>query len=114
MIWFGRERRRYVRVNKPIKVRIHTDKFSLLTHTENFALGGVSVIIDQQLSAGEIVNLEVFLGSDTFKCRGKIAWSLKVSGKDYESAVLYETGIEFLDLTDEDRQKVYAAIRDLF
>jgi c-di-GMP-binding flagellar brake protein YcgR len=102
MIWDGIERRRFVRANFPCKIIVYAPKeHAIPTHTENIGAGGVRVIIDEKIEIHSIVGLEIFLTKEPIVCKGRVVWV--VEKKIKESFPLYDMGIEFWEIKEEDR-----------
>ena len=79
------------------------------THTENISVGGMCVILNEDLGLFQNVAIELYLkegASDSVKCAGTVVWVVKKHGVKKEDPVLYDTGIEFADISDESRKKV--------
>lgn len=107
MKWDGVEKRRFVRANFPCKVIIRTPTQHLInTHTENIGAGGVRIIIGEKLDVSSMVGLEIYLDKDSVKCEGKIVWMVERVSSAENEPFLFDTGIEFYDINDDDRNLI--------
>jgi hypothetical protein len=104
MQYSGKEKRKYIRANFPCKIIIFPPgDYTIATHTENICAGGIKVIIEEKLPVSREVGLEVCLKDKTINCKGKITWVV-TRGSPYRKGIFYfDTGIEFIDINDEDR-----------
>ena len=109
-MWNGINRRKFPRANYKclitIKRRLTSNTIS--TQTENIGAGGICVIIKEDLGLFQGVDLELHLedGRPPVKCGGTIVWVVKKSEPKQKSGHLYDTGIEFIDVRPEDRDRI--------
>lgn len=106
-MWSGIDRRRFPRaqyrclitVGKPNRER------HFLTHTENIGVGGICVILGEDLGIFSEVDIELMLkdGGEPIKTRGSIVWVVK---KTSTGGTSYDTGIEFMNLKTKDRKRI--------
>ena len=89
-----------------IKKRLTAKTIS--THTENIGAGGICVLLKEDLGLFQGVDVELILGDSVppIKCGGTIVWVVKKSEPKQKGAYLYDTGIEFIDIRPEDREKI--------
>ncbi|MDZ4241443.1 MAG: PilZ domain-containing protein, partial [Candidatus Omnitrophota bacterium] len=83
-------------------------KESLLTHTDNVGVGGISAVIKKNLKVFSLVDVELDLmdlGAH-IKCQGKVVWSIRRKNEDPAKPMFYDVGIEFVDVSAEDRARV--------
>ena len=117
--WDGLNRRKFPRVNYPCLVVIRKgtseDKDVFLTHTENIGVGGVCVILKQDLKMFSPVDLELDLMDlgNHIKCRGKVVWNVQRSMNQTKKPLFYDIGIEFEDLDDEERARLQEVVQRL-
>jgi len=117
--WDGLNRRKFPRVNYPCLVVIRKgtseDKDVFLTHTENIGVGGVCVILKQDLKMFSPVDLELDLMDlgNHIKCRGKVVWNVQRSMDQTKKPLFYDIGIEFEDLDDEERARLQEVVQRL-
>ena len=111
MSWNGLERRKFPRANYPCLVTIHhhIDKDeSILTHTENLGIGGVCVIIKKSIKLFTPASLEIDLLDTNLhvKCKGKVVWCVQRRSSENKKPSFYDTGIEFVGLTEKDQERI--------
>ncbi|MCM8773948.1 MAG: PilZ domain-containing protein [Candidatus Omnitrophica bacterium] len=107
MSWNGKEKRIFPRANFPCKITVGSKDIYFNSHTENIGEGGVKVILEEKLKRAMPVNLELILGEDKkIICKGEVVWVEErvnpLSGK----ASLFDTGIQFLDMSENDRNYI--------
>ena len=109
--WSGMDRRKFPRVQYPCLVVIRGDqeeKDVILTHTENIGVGGACVILKRNIKLFSPVEIELDLldmGMHV-KCQGKVVWSILRKMEEEKKPLCYDIGIEFVNLTDRDRQRI--------
>jgi c-di-GMP-binding flagellar brake protein YcgR len=104
MSWSGLERRRFVRANFPCKIIVYAPQEHVIsTHTENIGVGGVRVIIGENLKIHSVVGVEIFLTEEPIVCKGKVVWVVEKKIKSTEVLPLYDMGLEFMEIKEEDR-----------
>lgn len=83
------------------------------THTENIGIGGICVIVDEDLHIFRTVELELFLenGESPISCNGSIMWVVKKTGPKGKTA--FDTGIEFVNLKEEDRTRLTSIVEEV-
>lgn len=95
---FKTERRRFPRVMAPVfyrAPRILTKK----RRVSNISVAGVRIYSDEYLKEGERLELKFFLPSGlTFEAIARVAWIKELPPG---SEVVYDVGLEFLDLSDK-------------
>ena len=107
MTWDGVEKRNFVRANFPCKIVIYTpSEHTLISHTEDIGAGGVRVIIEENLDIFSLVKLEIFLGGTQIICKGRIVWVVVKAGFEKSEVNIWDTGIEFYEITERDRKIV--------
>lgn len=117
--WQGLERRQFPRVNYPCLITIRQDDKeaidAFLTHTENLGTGGVCIIFRRNIKLFAEVDMEIDL-MDTeknIKCRGKVVWSVKTQSKKQPKVIVYDTGVEFTNISPEDQTRVTEIVNQL-
>ena len=116
--WQGLERRQFPRVNYPCLVTIRHDvegKDAFLTHTENVGTGGVCVIFKESAKLFSEVDLEIDLldMEKNIKGKGRVVWSVKTQAKNQAKAVVYDTGIEFSNISPEEQKRIRQVVMQL-
>jgi c-di-GMP-binding flagellar brake protein YcgR len=109
------EKRKYKRVDKKIEVsykvvsmpseieKIKKQSEKNLSETVNISVGGIQLINDVQLSADQIVRIELVLakGATPIVTFAEVRWCA-----NDQTLGRYRTGIEFLVLKDEDKKLI--------
>jgi Tfp pilus assembly protein PilZ len=88
---------------------------SIATHTENIGAGGICVIIKENLGLFQGVNIELYLnnGNDAIKCAGTVVWVVKKRPERKEKDYLFDTGIEFVDIDEKQRQRITEIVDEI-
>lgn len=100
----GTERRHFIRADFSCKVIIeapHERVFNI--HTENIGAGGIRVFLGEKLDVSSLVGLEIYIGQQPIACKGRIVWVIDQPFPPCDKASLYDTGIEFYDITPQDK-----------
>ena len=116
-MWNGINRRKFPRASYKclitIKKRLTSKVIS--TQTENIGAGGICVIIKEDLGLFQGVDLELFLDDNKppIKCGGTVVWVVKKSEPKQKGAYLYDSGIEFIDVRPEDRDRITEVVEHI-
>ena len=115
-MWDGVNRRRFTRAEYPCLITLRKNTVpaqALLTHTEDISVLGVRVIIKQKIEIATEVALEIDLKDTlpTVFSKGKIKWVEELASKEKEKPLRYNTGIEFITLKDEDKERIQDIIK---
>ena len=116
------ERRKFNRADIQYRIRIicegevilgEPESYSFATYTENIGEAGIKVNLEKQIKIASLVNLELYISNKDIlpmACKGSVIWSKKISpeGKKPE---IFETGIQFIQLSDIDHQIICNIIR---
>jgi len=96
----------------PCKIAIYLpQEKTVFTHTENIGCGGGRIIVEDNLSLGSVVGIDIFLDSDTIiKCKGKVVWQLTNKSPLTEENMLFDVGLEFVDIKNADRETIKEAV----
>ena len=117
MTWEGINQRKFPRVSYKclIKVTVQGREEVLETFTENIGSGGICVVLDRDFGLFETVGLEVYIenGDSPIKCSGTIVWVVRRHPTAKGEADHYDTGIEFQDIRDEDRDRITRLVQDI-
>lgn len=117
MIWEGINQRKFPRVNYKCLIRVSKDgrEEVIDTFTENIGAGGICVILERNFGLFEEVDLKVFLGEKEgpIACKGTIVWVVKRHPANAAEPVRYDTGIEFQDIIEKDRQRVASLVSSI-
>jgi len=116
-MWNGINRRKFPRANYKclitIKKRLTSKVIS--TQTENIGAGGICVIIKDDLGLFQGIDLELFLDDSKppIKCGGTVVWVVKKSDARQKGVYLHDTGIEFIDVRPEDRERITGVVEGI-
>ncbi|MFH0771585.1 MAG: PilZ domain-containing protein [Candidatus Omnitrophota bacterium] len=117
MEWSGIDARKSVRVSFEcvVKVKKRGPKLVLESMTENISMGGICVILEKPLLKGAYVVLEIHLPDDLpfVECEGRVAWSVKRDEYSRKKLFQFNTGIEFIEISDQDRTRVRHIIDEM-
>ncbi|HQP91983.1 MAG TPA: PilZ domain-containing protein [Candidatus Omnitrophota bacterium] len=106
------ERRKYPRLAIDVnvnwkKVESKGPKTSKKELTRNISEGGVCMVVDEPVRKGDIIELDLELpNSRIIHANGRVAWASEfdiIGGKVEQK---YDIGIEFIGLSDADRQEI--------
>jgi c-di-GMP-binding flagellar brake protein YcgR len=93
------ERRRFVRINKNVRISYRVQKGFLRTETKskNVSQGGISFAIPQRLADGVVIEMQIhILDSDSsIDALGKVLWSYPVTNEQHPFMV----GVEFIEIS---------------
>jgi Tfp pilus assembly protein PilZ len=114
----GANRRKFPRVNYPCLVVIagpdsNQELPAILTHTENVGIGGVCVILKDNVKISTPVEVEIDLMDldQHIKCHGKVVWNVQRRGDDKKKPFFYDIGIEFTDIDKKEQQRIDEIVR---
>jgi len=111
-VWQGIDQRRFPRAKFKCVVTLREAGGSSMVsvNTENIGLGGVCVLLDRGLDIFSTVELDLTLddGKGPLHVKGTIVWV--VQRKEFRKTPNFDTGVEFSDLSAEDRARVEAVI----
>jgi len=101
------ERRRFKRAFYPCRVIIYSQPpHGIDTVTQNIGAGGVRVILEEKLSMLTSVGIELKVIDEPVLLKGRVIWV--VSGDKG-----FDTGIEFFQISEEDRKFMQAFVEGL-
>lgn len=116
-MWNGINRRKFPRANYKcvIVIKKRLTSKSISTRTENIGAGGICVVIKEDLGLFQGVDLELFLDETEppIKCGGTVVWVVKKSDPKLKGTYLFDTGIEFIDIRPEDREKISEIVEEI-
>jgi Tfp pilus assembly protein PilZ len=112
--WDGLNRRKFPRVNYPCLVVIKNgekDRDAILAHTENVGVGGICVILKQNIPMFSTVDIELDLLDlgNHIQCPGKVVWNVQRRPDSGKKPLFYDIGLEFNGLSDQD----YARLQNI-
>ncbi|MFA5060309.1 MAG: PilZ domain-containing protein [Candidatus Omnitrophota bacterium] len=104
------ERRKFVRLNVNVDINytvVSSSGGSQKGRSRNIGAGGICLLINTEVHAGDLVKLDISLPDDppTISANGRIAW-VKPFTVASEKNKRYDAGIEFTDISDDDRKKI--------
>jgi len=113
--WDGLNRRKFPRVSYPCLIKLANSEETLLTHTENLGIGGVCIVIKHNLKPFTEVNVEVDMldTGDHIQCPGRVVWNVRRKAIEEDKPNFYDIGIEFVDLSEEDRERIDLVVKRL-
>ena len=117
MMWQGIDQRKFPRVNYKCLIRLTKGEQEEVidTFTENIGEGGICVALDKGFELFDTVSLEVYLseGDKPILCSGTIVWVVKRHPASKAEQIKYDTGIEFIDIPDDDRGRVSRLVDEI-
>ncbi len=110
-MWDGVDRRDFPRAEYPCLITIRKTAFpnqAILTHTKNISVGGVRVLIRENIKVGTEVDLELDLKDTlpTILSKGTISWVEEIPSGQRHRQPYYDTGIRFFGLKREYKMRV--------
>lgn len=117
MTWEGINQRKFPRVSYKCLIRVakagHEEVIE--TFTENIGSGGICVVLEKNFGLFETVAMEIFLDEaiSSIKCHGTIVWVVKRHPVSKSELERYDTGIEFRDISDVDRESITRLVQDI-
>lgn len=116
-MWDGMNRRRFPRANYPCLIKITRKKpySSISARTENIGHGGICVILKKDLGRFTPLDLELKLpdGKPPLETIARTVWVVKGHFPGEKPPKRYDTGIEFLELKDDDKERVDHIIEEI-
>ena len=112
---FDKDRRAFPRANYPCKIVLSagSGKKVFYLHTENISAGGIRVILAEKLEIGQVVDIELFAEIIPIKCQGKVIWSVDIKPINGDKTLLFDVGIEFVDIAEDDQQRLKKLVESL-
>jgi len=115
-MWDGINRRKFPRASYKclISIKRRLTSKTISTQTENIGAGGICVIIKEDLGLFQGVDLELFIDDSRppVKCGGTVVWVVKKASPK-KNVSLYDTGLEFIDIRPEDRERVSELVEEI-
>jgi c-di-GMP-binding flagellar brake protein YcgR len=116
-MWNGINRRKFPRASYEclITIKKRLTSKSISTHTENIGAGGICVIIKEDLGLFQGVDIELHLNDNRppIKSGGTVVWVVKKTDPKQKGVQLYDTGIEFIDIRPEDRERITEVVEKI-
>jgi len=107
------KKRDFVRLNLNVRVDwkkiIETSDFvgEFPDATRNISAGGLCLSMDERLQIGDKLQLRMKLPSEKIiNAQGRVVWirEFEINSREYKKT--FDTGIEFTEIRDEDREKI--------
>jgi len=107
------DRRRFIRAVFPYTIHLQTpDGETISSYTEDLSVGGVKVVIREQLSIGSNVRVSIFVRDDEVKCLGKVA-RVEKKAPIFVNVDFFDTGIAFSGLTNRDELVLTICVQEM-
>lgn len=106
------ERRKFARLNVLVDI-IYTKRQQAedkkLSLAKNISGGGICLIAYEELKESEILDLKIVLPKEKepVKAVGRVAWAKEFIIGDASSGRRLDVGVEFLEIKDEDVNKIH-------
>jgi len=106
------ERRRYIRIEVPLKVKITGEGWTEEVATKNISPIGMRFETGRRFRQMDVLGLEVYLPADdiSIDLKGKVIWQEKTS---LEDNALYDVGIEIIEIKEEHKNALLKYLCDL-
>ncbi|MFZ5801701.1 MAG: PilZ domain-containing protein [Candidatus Omnitrophota bacterium] len=114
-MWDGFNQRKFPRIQLKCEVTIHVEKGRKVINavTENVGTGGVCIVQSEPLERFEAVKVRLEMdGQGSIECPARICWIIgrKIPGSSKIAA--YDTGIEFVGLSQAKQDQLKHFIED--
>ena len=117
IIWEGVDKREFPRVSYRclIKVKDHGRDETFETHTENIGAGGLCVVLSKEFDLFKTASIELFVeeNGDPISCKGTIVWVIRRRDTNGPKDFIYDIGVEFTDISEENRQRIENLVNDI-
>ena len=111
-MWQGIDQRRFPRAKYKCVVALRQagNTASVAAITENIGMGGVCVLLDKGLDIFSPVELDLTLDDSKgpLHVKGTIVWVVR--RRELRKGPSFDTGVEFSDLSTEDKARIEAVI----
>lgn len=106
------ERRRFVRIDIPLRVTIARGKSRDEAITKNISPVGLRFEVAKELKGTESLDLALYLPSETnpIRLKGKVVWQEKTSLEDNAP---YDVGVEIINIADANKNVFLKYLCDL-
>lgn len=106
------ERRRFIRIEVPIKVRVSAGAWSEETTTTDISPSGMGLTLRREPKDGDVCDMEMKLAEDVspVKVRSKIVWHSRVSLEDGSP---YDCGMEIVEVEESSKNILLKYLCDL-
>jgi len=114
MAWEGLDRRKFPRAEYPCRITVkQKDNAEVLAvTTQNVSCGGICVSMPKNFGLYSTVELELDLldTQDPIHCDGTIVWCVAGGESTKSQSHVYDTGIEFMELSETDSARIKTVI----
>lgn len=111
-MWQGMDQRRFPRANYKCIVTLRQEgkPSTVSTTTENIGLGGICILLEKSLDIFSAVDLELSLddGKPPVRVQGTVVWVVR--RRDVKKGPNFDTGVEFADISAEEKARLEAVI----
>ncbi len=111
-MWQGIDQRRFPRAKYKCVVGLKQagDTVPVAATTENIGMGGVCVLLEKGLDIFSPVELDLTLddGKSPLHVKGTVVWVVR--RRELRKGPSFDTGVEFADLSTEDKARIEAVI----
>jgi len=113
------DKRKFIRLEILLEVvhrrEVHSS-VATLTLTKNISQGGVCFVDCREIdnfSVMDLMNLNIFFPFDSIpvKIKGKVSWIKNYDKIDEDGRNRFDMGVEFLEVRDEDKQRIEQYIK---
>lgn len=99
------EKRKYFRVYFPCKVVVGSPTQIYISHTENISEDGLKIFVEERVLPSTVVTAEVFFEKNkAFRCKAKVSWMKEFLNPLERKPVIYELGLQFIDMKPADKE----------
>ena len=117
MFWEGINQRKFPRAEYKCNLRLLRKRYSpgMDAYTSNIGAGGICVVLEDPLELFEDVEIELYVkeGQRPVSCTGTIVWVVRSGQPGKGRNAGYDTGIEFLNITREDKKQIEILVQKL-
>ena len=105
------EKRQFVRLNVLTDVtyaKVASPQDEGLSISKNISMGGICLIVYEKLNVGDVVLLNIVLPDNlaSIPSHGRVVWIREFIIGDPVKGKRYDSGIEFLDISEENRNRI--------
>lgn len=116
-MWEGIDKRGFPRARHKCLIRVvDNGKEDVIdAYTENIGGGGICAGLGKAIGLFKNVKLNLYLSKDdpAILCGGTVMWVVRRSLGPRSDSYEYDTGIEFTDISEEDRGKIADRVNDI-
>ena len=107
------ERRRFIRIEVPMRIKIEGDGWLEETTTKNISPIGMRFETGRVFKKSEVLDMVMYLpssGDNSIRVKGKVVWQEKTSLEDNSP---YDVGLEITHIADESKNVLLKYLCDL-